>query len=68
MLSKTNPQRKDLIKLPIAEDKTKRQSLLTTHIIPSDSGLCDNLKAGVAFTQAHQATEISFQLNLKLKK
>ncbi|MBU0761268.1 MAG: hypothetical protein KJ600_03430 [Nanoarchaeota archaeon] len=70
MLQKTNPQ-KNLIKLPIAEDKIKRQSLSTTPILPFDSGLCDNLEVGrgdarkYIFTQSQQAGEVSHQLNSK---
>ncbi|MBU0760605.1 MAG: hypothetical protein KJ600_05835 [Nanoarchaeota archaeon] len=67
-----NPQKKDLIvKLPVSSSKIKRQSLSTTHIIPSDSGLCDNLKDGwwkpekYIFTKSQQAVRINFQLSFK---
>ncbi|MBU0760345.1 MAG: hypothetical protein KJ600_03555 [Nanoarchaeota archaeon] len=57
MLPKTSPQKRDSIfnpgfqvKLPITASyevsKIKKQSpSTTTHIIPSNSGLCDNVRA-----------------------
>ncbi|MBU0760834.1 MAG: hypothetical protein KJ600_02125 [Nanoarchaeota archaeon] len=110
----TNPQKRDLIKLPIAASqvtqsatqtnqiiitnpnnsrlvlslikgwggnyrsyflkgyllKIKKQSPSATHIIPSDSGLCDNLwrGSGIKKVEKYIFTQCSHQLNLKHAK
>ncbi|MBU0760999.1 MAG: hypothetical protein KJ600_01275 [Nanoarchaeota archaeon] len=62
-----NPQKRNLIKLPIAEGKIKIQSLSTTSIIPFDSGLCDNLKVrrGGARKYIFTQPQIYYQLNFE---